>query len=310
MGSDPRSDDSRPSDPIKSLLTGIIDYAGLFPPAKLDMSEAVAEYGRQLTSPQAWMLGRFVVPTSRLDELEAAAVTHLPRSPGVPPWGLSVLVAGDVSAARRRIDAFDAAHRQASQGLARVEAVEHKPQTIDDIASAATALQGLEVFFELPHDVDPTSWMQAVAAVGGCGKIRSGGVTDDAFPSSAEMARFIAAASAAGIAFKATAGLHHPMRGDYRLTYEDGSPTGMMHGFLNVFLAAAAVRAGLATTEVEALLEERSVAVFRFEADHVGWRGHRFTASVLADVRRHFARSYGSCSFAEPVNDMRALGVL
>lgn len=298
------------SDPIQNLLTGIIDYAGLFPPAKLDMSAAVEEYGRQLAGPQAWMLGRFVVPTSRLDELEAAAASHFPRDSAASPWGLSVLVSGDAAAARQRIDAFDAAHCQADRGLARVEAVEHKPQALEDIADAAMALQGLEVFFELPYDLDPKPWMQAVAAVGGSGKIRSGGVTDDAFPSAAEMARFIATAHETGIAFKATAGLHHPLRGDYRLTYEDNSPTGTMHGFLNVFLAAAAVRAGVAQEEVETLLEERSADVFDFHGDHIGWRGHRFSAALLDEVRRDFARSYGSCSFTEPVDDMRALGVL
>jgi hypothetical protein len=256
------------------------------------------------------MLGRFVVPVSRLDELEAAASDLLPRVPGMRPWALSVLVSGNASAARQRIDAFDAAHDQPPQGLASVEAVEFKAQALSEIASAANALQGLEVFFEVPHDRDPTPWMQAVAAVQGRAKIRSGGITGDAFPSAAEVARFIAAAAAVGIPFKATAGLHHPLRGDYRLTYEADSPTGTMHGFLNVFLAAAAVRAGLTGSEVEALLEERSAAAFTFDADYIGWREHRFPAVGLAAVRRNFARSYGSCSFAEPVDDLRSLGVL
>ncbi len=256
------------------------------------------------------MLGRFVVPVGRLDELEAAAGSLLPRGAGATPWGLSVLVSGDASLARPRLDAFDAAHADPEHGLARVEAVEYKPQTIDDIAPAAAALRGIEVFFELPHLEDPTPWMEAVASVGGRGKIRSGGVTADAFPSAAEVARFIAAADRVGIGFKATAGLHHPMRGEYRLTYEDDSAQGTMHGFLNVFIAAAAARGGVSETELASLLEERHVGALGVTSGGLTWNGHRLDADQLSVMRQQFARSYGSCSFSEPVEDLKALGIL
>lgn len=297
-------------DVVHEFLQGIIDYAGLFPPAKLDMPAAVDEFARQRAGSFSWMLGRFVVPVTRLDELEEAAAERLPRGADDAPWGLSVLVAGDAEKARPRIDDFDQAHAVASRGLARVESVEYKPQTIDDIARAAAALEGIEVFFELPHASDPTAWMQAVAAVEGRAKIRSGGITGDAFPSSAEVAAFVKAAAQVGIPFKATAGLHHPLRGEYRLTYEEGSPSGTMHGFLNVFLAAAAVRAGLDDAAVQELLEERSIAAIQIDGQGVTWRGHHLETRQLADARQYFARSYGSCSFAEPVEDLHALGVL
>lgn len=294
----------------RHLLSGIIDYAGLFPPAKLDMQAAVEEFDRQRRGEHAWMLGRFVVPVGRLDELEAAAGSLLPRDADATPWGLSVLVSGDAAQARPRLDAFDAAHANPEQGLARVESVEFKPQSIDDIAPAAAALQGIEVFFELPHQDDPTPWMEAVATAGGLGKIRSGGVTADAFPSAAEVARFIAAAHRVGIGFKATAGLHHPLRGEYRLTYEDGSPQGTMHGFLNVFTAAAAARSGVSEDDLAKLLEERQVDALSVTADGLSWNGHRLEADQLSAMRRQFAYSYGSCSFSEPVEDLQALGIL
>lgn len=297
------------NDLVQEFLAGIVDYAGLFPPAKLDMPAAVEEFARQRAGTHRWMLGRFVVPVTRLDEMEAAAAEHWPRDADASPWGLSVLVSGDAAVARQRIDAFDRQHRDPANGLAKVEAVEYKPATIDDIAAAAASLEGIEVFFELPHQDDPTTWMQAVARVAGRGKIRSGGVTADAFPSAAEVARFIRAADAAGIPFKATAGLHHPLRGEYRLTYEDDSPRGTMHGFLNVFLAAAAVRSGWDDTAVQGLLEERDIAALRVADDHVSWQGHRLESAELAASRHRFARSYGSCSFAEPVQDLQSLGV-
>ncbi len=237
-----------PVETIRCLLAGIIDYAGLFPPASLEMPAAVREYARQRASGDAWMLGRFVVPVGRLDELESAAASFW-HSGGVP-WRLSVLTPGDLAEARKRIDAFHHAHAEA--GHAVVEAIERRAQTPEDVAAGMAAFSGLEVYFEIPHGDDPAALMAALAEHGGRAKIRSGGVTGDAFPTAAEVARFIVAASSAGVPFKATAGLHHPLRGDYRLTYEDDSPEGTMHGFLNVFLAAAGVKsAGMGTGDVE-----------------------------------------------------------
>ena len=84
--------------------------------------------------------------------------------------------------------------------------------------------------------------LAVLSAAGARAKVRTGGVTEGAFPASHALARFIQSCADAGVPFKATAGLHHPLRGEYRLTYEPGSPHGMMFGFLNVFLAAAFAR--------------------------------------------------------------------
>ena len=293
-----------------ALLHELIDYAGLFPPAKLDMPSAVEEFARHRRSADAWMLARFVVPAARLDPFEAAAGEHLPRREGAAPWRLSVLPGDDLEGARRRIDAFNAAHGEADTGLAVVDAVEYKPAGEEDIARAARLFSDLEVYFELPHGDDPSSLMAVVARHRGRAKIRSGGVTADAFPTAAQVARFLAAARRAGIPLKATAGLHHPLRGEYRLTYEDGSPSGSMHGFLNVFLAAAWARAGLAEGDLVTLLEERDPAAFTFAADRVGWRGHNLDFDTIRAAREQFALSFGSCSFAEPVEDLRRLELL
>ena len=91
-----------PRETLRCLLAGIIDYAGLFPPASLGMAPAVEEYARQRAAAEAWMLGRFVLPVGRLDELEEHAAS-LWRSGGAAPWRLSVLAPGDLAPARRRI---------------------------------------------------------------------------------------------------------------------------------------------------------------------------------------------------------------
>ena len=288
---------------LTPLFEGLVDYAGLFPPAKLDMGPAVEEYARQRTSEQRWMLARFIVPVSRLDELVTAAAPHT----STEPWPLSVLAPGDPQGARQAIDSFLERHGT----RLRVEAIEHRPSAPGAIGPAAEVFSGFEVFFELPYGEGLEPWMAAVAAAGGRAKIRSGGVTADAFPSSAELARFLAVARCHGVALKATAGLHHPLRGEYRLTYENNSPRGLMHGFLNLFLAAAGLWGGLFDeAQVRDVLEERSAEVFEVGAEGIRWRGLLLDRAVLEAGRQSFALSYGSCSFAEPVEDLRRLGLL
>jgi hypothetical protein len=135
-------------------------------------------------------------------------------------------------------------------------------------------------------------------------KIRTGGLTEDAFPSTTAVAEFLRACNDAGVAFKATAGLHHPLRCVKPLTYEVDSPVGTMHGFLNVFLAAA-----MLDRADEILLEEDPHA-FTFDDDGVSWRDRRVRTEELATMRRERAISFGSCSFEEPIGDLRELGWL
>jgi hypothetical protein len=132
-------------------------------------------------------------------------------------------------------------------------------------------------------------------------------VTQDAFPSAAQITRFIARCNSRGVAFKATAGLHHPLRCVRPLTYEPASPTGTMHGFLNVFLAAALIYNGYPVALAEQMLSDDDPPSLRVEADSVSWRGHRLTTAEVAASRSRLAISFGSCSFAEPVAELRAL---
>ena len=141
-------------------------------------------------------------------------------------------------------------------------------------------------------------------------KARTGGVVPDAIPDPADLARFIAACAAASVPWKATAGLHHPIRAERALTYEPGSPRAVMHGFLNVFAAAAFAGGGAPAADLEAVLREEDAAAFRLDEDGLSWRHLRVATAELARSRRDFASSFGSCSFAEPVADLRSLGVL
>ena len=291
---------------LRVLLDDIVDYAGLFPPASLDMATAARSFAAHRQSTHAFMLGRFVLPAGRLNAL-AKAVDQLEDGTVRGPWPLSVLTGDDPDGARTAIDRFADTHAE----IGTVVAIEARAASPADIARVAACFPHVERFVEIAHDRDPSDMMRALASTGSRAKIRTGGVTDDAFPTAAEVARFIVAAHDAGIAFKATAGLHHPLCGAYRLTYEDGSPSGRMFGFLGVFMAATAVRAGITDEALlGALLEASDANDFVFDQDGASWRDVRVSHADLEATRSSFARSYGSCSFDEPTGDLESLGLL
>jgi hypothetical protein len=153
-------------------------------------------------------------------------------------------------------------------------------------------------------EIADVTLLDAIARHGLRAKIRTGGITADAFPAIGDVAGFLRACRSKGVAFKATAGLHHPLRCVKPLTYEPDAPTGTMHGFLNVFLAAALL------DHAEEILGETDPDAFAFDDEGASWRGHRVTTEALRTMRRDFATSFGSCSFEEPIGDLRALGWL
>ena len=140
--------------------------------------------------------------------------------------------------------------------------------------------------------------------------MRTGGLDAGAFPTADQLARFFTACVRRGVTFKATAGLHHAIRGSYPFTYDPASARGTMFGFLNVFLAAIFAREGLGAAETRALLEERDASSFAFSAAGISWRGHSVPADAVRRSRAESATSFGSCSFAEPVADLSSLGLL
>ncbi len=146
--------------------------------------------------------------------------------------------------------------------------------------------------------------LDAIERHGQRAKIRTGGITPDAFPAIGNIAEFLRACKAKGVAFKATAGLHHPLRCVKPLTYEPNAPTGTMHGFLNVFLAAAML------DHAEEILAETDPRAFAFDDGYASWRGHRVSTEELRTMRSELATSFGSCSFEEPIHDLRELGWL
>jgi hypothetical protein len=149
--------------------------------------------------------------------------------------------------------------------------------------------------------------LDAVKTAGNFAKIRTGGVKPEAIPSPKDVAAFIVACAERRLPFKATAGLHHPIRAEYALTYEDDAPRAVMHGFLNVLMAAAFAWQG--EKNIEAIIAETDATAFTFDGG-AKWRGLTLTVEQIRDARENFMHSIGSCSFDEPVHELQALGLL
>jgi hypothetical protein len=237
---------------VRALLAGLIDHAPTFPPARLPTAEALAEDRRARAGAEAWLLGRLVWSSSRLPELA--------QYDGVP---LSLVLDGPVP----------------SPG--RVEAVETRWPELPPFEG--------EVFVEVPLDDGLEENLEQVQTTGALAKVRCGG---ERTPTSAELARFVRACAGLGLPFKASAGLHHPVR------------RGHAHGFLNLLAAA------LFPERAEEALDEEDPAAFAVDTERFAWAGRKTDAEAVARMRKERFRSFGSCSFAEPVDDLRALSIL
>ncbi len=283
----------------RTALRGLIDYAGLFPPAQESMDVAVRQYAAYRQGDHRWMLGRFVLPSARLDEFAACVAPYLPDATGA--WRLSVLVGPQVEQDLARIAALNAAHH----GVV-CDAVEARAASVSDIVALGRHLraQGLPGYVEIPVADDPGPLIAALRVEGLRAKIRTGGVTPAAFPSVAEIARCLGHCVRAAVPFKATAGLHHPLCGEYRLTYEAGSAHGAMFGFLNVVLAAAWLRDGATDAQAVDLLLERDPASLTFTDTGVRWRDVTLLTPRLEQLRHAWCIAIGSCSFREPVAEL------
>ena len=285
-----------------SLLPGLVDYAGLFPPAQLTMRDAVRRFAEYRGGAHRHYLGRFVVPVARLAEFE----TEWGQLDGAQQqgWRLSGLLGTDL---RQDWAAVETWHRR--QRDARIVSVELKASTPEEVSRAIESVPAsIETWVELaPNSPSLSAMLKPLHAQGRGAKIRTGGVTPDAFPQAEEVVRFFRACHEASVVCKATAGLHRPLRGEYRLTYDANSPRAMMFGFVNVFLAAVIIHRGGADGDALEMLNEGEPGAFTFAPEFVRWRHWCFDADSLTAARRDLCRSFGSCSFTEPIEGLQEL---
>lgn len=319
---------------MRALMTDLIDYAGLFPPASLALEPAIRRYAKDRQSADAWMLGKFICPAAKFKDLSACAADLFAQQ---PPFHFSALGrAGDT-----RIGFVDNVRRDVADILAfcdfhrdrvRVDAFETRlppdviaaesAREIDRTIRDAEALYDVvqqdcrTMFFEVPLiGVPRKAVREAILGVddlsGGWGrrglKFRCGGVESAQFPSPAELAFAISEAAGLGTPMKFTAGLHHPFR-----HYNDGVKT-HMYGFVNVFAAVMLVREVAHPDRertAEAVLRDENPANFKFTEEGLHWRDVLIPTLAITNVRTRIALGYGSCSFDEPRDDLRTLRLL
>lgn len=297
--------------PLHVLLRSAIDYAGLFPPAGLDMRSAVDNYATYLAGENSWALGRFVVPVDRLPEFEAAAETHYRFGVTGRPWQLAALAGSNLPTDLEAIAGFNGRHRSTSKSMVVVDTLEVKASALGVIEDTMHRIpEDLQVYVEIPVDPEPARLLDVIGGSRLRAKVRTGGVTPEAFPNSLNLIRFMRACIGANVPFKATAGLHHPLRAEYRLTYAADSARCSMFGFLNLFLAAAFLSAGMDERNALEVLEEKTPGAFQVERAEIRWRSNRLGLTDLLRARQDVIISFGSCSFTEPISELQALYLL
>ncbi len=317
---------------VRTLLNEAIDYAGLFPPARLPMESALQDFAGLSGDPYAWMAGRFVSPLSGFSALVEHGRALFSRRAALP---LSIVMECNLSS-----DALDAVLHQVRAFLqehgdwAFADAFEIRipAEIVSDDAPALAerlnvmadrfgrnGLSGAAVFIEPPLGQDRTAAVQRLApalakhndrhgrpAPNRTGlKLRCGGLEAAAFPSVDELCTALMTCDQNEIPMKFTAGLHHPVR------HFNRAANVSMHGFLNVFAAGILrVHRGLSAEEMHELLSEQDGGAFVLDGDGLRWHGYDATPGEIAVARREFVTSFGSCSFAEPRDDLRAMTLL
>jgi hypothetical protein len=273
----------------RPLFAALLDDASLFPPGDLPMREAVPAHRNHHKGPHSDLVGRFLCPASRLDELRTVL-------PGDATLDLGLIM--DTG----RADQHSALATAHEDGRLVLTAVEARVLPDDDpVAAAHTTVHGFTdiaamLFVELPLSHGWRDALSLIAARGRGVKLRTGGLVAEAFPSELEVAEFIRASVAEGAQFKCTAGLHNAVRHrDHRTGFEH-------HGFLNILLAthAALQNSGLA--------EITEVVGIKDPADIVGVVSDLDERSI-AGIRRHFV-GFGTCSVHEPIEDLASLGLI
>lgn len=312
---------------LQLLFSTLIDYAGLFPPAQLDLPAAVSAYEHYSTTPHRWMLGRFVLPLTQLPQFEDC-LNHLDRQYAAAFWPLSIVLPASIQALEMLAPWLEKQHRFTISALEfRLAAADANGEVgADAIAPLLPHLPPhSDLFFEVPLDATLPDYIAVLQGTRAAVKVRTGGLTAADFPTVEALAQFLATCAAARLPFKATAGLHHPLRSWQTL------PNGQsvkMHGFLNLAIAAAfAYGHGATAAEIASILQIETLDALTFSDHEIIcpsplWSQALGLSNVarhlplnlpldlLARVRSRYFLGIGSCSFQDPLTELYRLKLL
>ena len=291
-----------------------IDYAGMFPPCSLALEPALRNQAQYIRSDDAWMLNTFVLPVIQFDSAKQLLPQFDPSHPlRVSALGPKTETTAAFRDALAEIEAAIPSLAAHNVDLLSVNQLEMwLPQDVDlpVLREARSIIGSLPAFWEAPAERAPETITLLAELNSDMDeptfgfKLRTGGVTPDAFPTSAQIARALVVPATHQVPIKFTAGLHHPLR-----QYREEVQT-RMHGFLNV-LGAAILAAEHKWNEKQTatMLEDENLKSFSFGDEFFAWREWKIDIKRLKG-RRKFVTSFGSCSFDEPREDLRMLGLL
>lgn len=318
------------SSALKEYLSGIIDYAGTFPPAKLSLDVALKNYSQYIQGQYSWMLGRIVLSASSLEQVSSIAKEQklFDKSPA---WRISAVFKLEQNAENflknltiemehvrefGQLHSFDEVLVDSLEIPLPEEILKKSEEELIDLFSSVTFLANdlavkPRIFLEGSFGVNPGYLCTAInkfnlkfnekIAL----KVRTGGVVPSAVPTPEQLSQSIASAAKEKIAIKATAGMHDPIR------HMDENVGCKLYGFLNFFTACLmAYKFNLEGAPLTEILKTERVDVFHFEREWFSFQNKKFNLSEIKKIRREWALSFGSCSLLEPVEFLRQYGLL
>ena len=293
-----------------AAFAGLIDYAGLFPPASLDMAGAVQEYRAVQNSDTRWVAGRFLCPASRLEELAAVLMTTF--TAGENPWEVGVVLDAGPGEGASAAQTFHA-EMQPAATIASAEArpTERTAEAFIDLVGTLSSIQPevvpfVEIVAPRPFEdqIGPVAdTLRGLGRIGGV-KLRCGGTSASMFPDPTTVASFILAATNAKLPFKATAGLHQPIR------HYDAELGAWHHGFVNLLVAAAAADACYGIEMLTEIIADADPDTFSISTAFITWHELSIPGPAMRRVRTRGFVAYGSCDFFEPVEALAGLSFL
>ena len=307
----------------------LVDYAGTFPPASLDLKTSFTNYLKYRDTPESWMLSKFVIPAKRLPEL--ASIIEHEKIILNNPLNFSILGGKEVVLSKffdglvadiEEILKFKTKYgdniiAEMYEVLLPLElfVIPDVNKLVDFFTKVSVSFfesinKNVSVFYEAAPGKELEILSKALSYFNMIGnfagyKIRTGGIEPSSFPPAEKIARALSVCSENETPLKCTAGLHHPFR------HYNPSVRTRMHGFINVFCAGVfAYNLDLNEHELTRMLLEEDPYKFKFSDDKISFEEFEIFEEEIAEAREKFILSFGSCSFEEPVEDLHKLKYL
>lgn len=310
----------------------LIDYAGLFPPASLNLNKAFSNYISYCDGKYTSMLSGFICPVNKLEQLKD--ILHSEKT-GNKKIHISAISTGGSTLNEFKLN-FE-------RDLGIWHEFKSDPDVNANIDSLETKLP--EEVFNSPDNRDLKSLIEIISAkikdnisnpvflffegisaqnrnnmpealidavsshnlngIDAGFKLRTGGVTPASFPDPEQIAFCIRTCLDKKVPMKFTAGLHHPFR------HFDKTIGVMMYGFINVFAAGIiAMRHDISNKGIEEILIDEDPSDFIFTDEYFSWKDWKIEIDDIEYARKNLVLSFGSCSFDEPVDDLISLNLL